>query len=703
MNPVPAHAAYPDAIRLDLVEHRHGQRIADPYRWLEDTADPRCVTWMARQQELFAAHRRRWPDRERWEADLTALMAVDRVLTPKTRATATFVRRHPAGRDHPTLFVTAGGTERPLLDPLTIDPTGRTVLENWEPSVEGDLVACQLSSGGTEDSLLWVMDVASGLMIDGPIDRVRRSEIGWLPGGEMFYYVRRLPPEEHPGEERYHRRVYLHRVGSDPAGDSLVFGEGREKTQFYAVAVSADGRWLCVTATTGADRSTDVYLADLTRSPAARPLLRPVQEAAQAHVSVHIAPGTGRRDPIWLRTDRDAPRGRIVTCRPADPAAVGWQELIAERADAVLEDLALLTGRELQRPIGLVSWTRHGVAEITVHDLDDGRQLGIVPLPGIGSVTPVSVRPDGGHQAWFLYTDHVTAPTLLEFDARTGRVRTCGPPGSRAAGHGVTTRQVAFSSRDGTTIRMFVISAAGHPDRPRPAILTGYGGFGVSMTPSFMPDAVAWVMAGGVYAVACLRGGGEEGAQWHRGGRGENKQNVFDDFDAAADYLIAAGWASPGQLGMWGGSNGGLLVGAALTQHPEKYAAAVCLAPLLDMARYQLSGLGPSWVREYGSADDPEQLRNLLSYSPYHRVRPGAAYPPVLFAVADGDTRVDPLHARKMCAALQHASSGPGPVLLLAEDGVGHGTRAVSSDVALRADCLAFLACHLGLARPGPT
>jgi prolyl oligopeptidase len=248
-------------------------------------------------------------------------------------------------------------------------------------------------------------------------------------------------------------------------------------------------------------------------------------------------------------------------------------------------------------------------------------------------------------------------------------------------------------------IRMFILSPAGAVERPRPrpAILTGYGGFGVCLRPEYSPEVLAWVRAGGVFAIACLRGGGEEGEEWHHAGRKENKQNVFDDFDAATDYLIDAGWTSRDQLGIMGGSNGGLLVGAALTQHPDKYAAVVCMAPLLDMARYELSGLGPSWRPEYGSAEDPSEFRVLLSYSPYHRIGFGTAYPPVLFAAAEGDTRVAPAHAMKMCAALQHASSGHGPVLFRYERGVGHGARALSQAIALVTDCLAFLADRLGL------
>jgi prolyl oligopeptidase len=703
MSAVPAtKVSYPGAIRLDLVEHRHGQSIPDPYRWLEDSGDPRTVSWLGEQGELFAAERGRWRDLAGWRAELAALTAVDRVLTPKARGNRIFLRQQRAGQDYPVLFVRTDGCERTLLDPLALDPTGRTVLETWEPSIEGDLLAYQLSCDGTEDSLLRVLDVAGGRIVDGPINRVRSTPIGWLPGGGAFYYVRRLPPGLHPGEERYHRRVYLHQLGSDPDTDVLVFGEGRDKAQFYDIAVTADGRWLTITATAGAAPGTELYLADLFSSSPGRPGFRAVQEAGDgplARTRLHIEPETGPREAAWLRTDSAAARGRVVTCVPGSPAPGSWREFIPERPDAVLLDLAVLAGAGLPRPVMLVSWARHATAEVTVHDLADGHELGKIPLPGLGSIGRFSVPPGGGHEAWFCYSDHRTPPVLLHYDGLTGQVATLSRP--EADADGVAVCLTEFQSHDGTTIRMFVLSPAGRPDRPRPAILTGYGGFGVSMSPGYSPDALAWARAGGVFAIACLRGGGEEGAQWHRGGRGENKQNTFDDFAAAAGHLTAAGWTRPDRLAIMGGSNGGLLAAAALTQHPEMYAAAVCMAPLLDMARYELSGLGPSWVPEYGSAADPGQLRTLLSYSPYHHVTLGASYPPVLFTVSDGDTRVDPLHARKMCAALQHASSGLGPVLLRHERGVGHGARALSRELALLADCLAFLACHVGLPAPG--
>ncbi|GAA1030942.1 prolyl oligopeptidase family serine peptidase [Virgisporangium ochraceum] len=691
---------YPVAERVTWAETHHGQRVADPYRWLEDPDDERTAAWMDAQERLFHDARAGWPGTDGWRAVLTELFQVTTTSLPQCRGARTFFTRQEAGAEHPTVLVSDGRVDRPLVSPLAVDPSGRTVLEAWHPSVEGHLLAFQLSTGGTEDSMLRTIDVTSGATVDGPIDRVRRSPVAWLPGGEAFYYVRRLPPELHPGEERYHRRVYLHRVGSDPADDVPIFGEGRHRTEFYWASVTADGRWLTVSASRGADTATELWIADLHTGSAEQPDLTPVKTATPARTSLRICPGTSPDDPIWLRTNLDAPRGRVAVSTPGTCASGQWRTLIAERPDAVLGDVAVLLGEALERPLVVVSWTRHSISEVTVHDLRDGRRVATVPLPGRGRVGRFVERPERGHEVWFSYSDFATAPCVLRYDARTGAVDPL-PAGSATDPPPVRMREVTFPSHDGVPVRMFILSSAGVPDRSRPTVLTGYGGFGISMGPTYRPDALAWIRAGGVWAVACLRGGGEEGEEWHRAGMRLNKRNVFHDFDAATEHLISHGWTGPDRLGIVGESNGGLLVGVAVTRRPDRYAAAVTIASLFDMLGYERSGMGPSWRAEYGSVDDPADFRNLLAYSPYHGVRDGVAYPPVLLTVQAGDTRVDPSHSRKMCAALQHATSGTERVLLRVERGVGHGRAAQSRVVAVFADTLAFLAHHLGLPPAG--
>ncbi len=728
-------AQYPPARRLELVEDLFGHRVADPYRWLEDADAAETRQWLAAEEDLWAAYRADLPGREAFAARVRELLRVGYVGLPAWRGTSRFYTRRDPGQEHGVLYVVNGALvgdvadvadgvggdvvpvvggdavsgvsggvvpgERVLVDPVAIDPSGRTTLDHWQPDKEGRLLAYQLSSGGNEEALLRVLDVASGEVVDGPIDRCRYSGVAWLPGGKAFYYVRRLPPEAVPeGESQYHRRVYLHVVGTSPEADTMVFGDGRDKTTYYGVSVSMDGRWLVISASIGTAPRDDVWLADLTTSDPAAPALAPVTVGLDAQTSLRA----GRDGRLYVYTDLDAPRGRICVADPAAPGPGGWRDLIPEDPSAVLRGYAILD--ELPRPVLVVSRTRHAISEVTVHDLATGEQLSALDLPGLGSVGGVAERPEGGHEAWFGYTDYTTPPVVLRYDAATGTLAVWATsPGSVPDPPAVTASQVTYQSADGTPVRMVIIEPgrtdATFRSEQKSTILYGYGGFDISMTPGYSANILAWVEAGGVYAVAGLRGGSEEGEEWHRAGMLDRKQNVFDDFRAAAEYLVSAGITSPGRLAVWGGSNGGLLVGAAVTRWPSLMSAAVCSAPLLDMVRYERFGLGETWNTEYGSAASPEELPWLLGYSPYHHVRAGTAYPAVLFTVFANDTRVDPLHAYKMCAALQDATASERPVLLRAEGQVGHGQRAVSLTATLAGDCLAFVARETGLPMGG--
>jgi prolyl oligopeptidase len=681
---------YPDAPRLDLVEEWHGQPVADPYRWLEDPADERTVAWSAAQDELLRAHRERWPLRGRLRERIAQVLSAGMVTAPAWRGDRAFFLRREPGQDHPVLLVREpDGSERALVDPMLLDPSGTTTLDGWAPSHEGDRLAYLLSTGGTEASEVRVLDVSTGALVEGPIDRARHSPVAWLPGGKAYFYVRHLAPEEVPDDNPVlHRRVYLHQVGADPAQDRLVFGADAPRGRYFDLAVSPGGRWLAVIAQQGTDPRNDLWLADLRAGPPEAPPLRPVQVGVDAQTVPRFGPD---EDVVHVWTDRDAPRGRVCRLSTVDVCDPDWVTVVPSDPDAVLTGVVALTDRLV------VSRARHAVGEVAVHDARSGAVLAAVPLPGMGTVTELAARPTGGTQAWLGHTDFATPPMVLRVDARTGDSGVWATAPGAVPVPDVVTRQVTYRSADGTEVRMFLLSRADHPARPAPTILYGYGGFNVGQAPGYAPLALSWVRAGGVYAVANLRGGNEEGEQWHRAGMLAHKQNVFDDFAAAADWLVDQGWAEPGCLGCYGGSNGGLLVGAALTQHPERFAAVVCSAPLLDMLRYHLFDLGPLWTGEYGCADDAEQFGWLRGYSPYHAVRSGVAYPAVLFTVFEGDTRVNPLHARKMAAALQHAGAGTAPVLVRRETGVGHSTRAVSRTVELGADVLGFFAARLGL------
>jgi prolyl oligopeptidase len=673
---------YPPAWRQPIIDDLHGHLVPDPYRWLEDPAGTDTTAWLAAQDELWQRHAAEWGGRQRLHQRVTELSETGVVTAPMWRGGRRFFRRQGPGQEHAVLYtVGPDEIEHVLVDPMALDDSGLTTLDAWQPDTDGRLVAFQISRRGNEQSELFVLDVDTGQVVDGPLDRCRYSPVAWLPGGTAFYYVRAAAEG---------RRVFLHTVGAPGENDTLVFGAGRDANTAYGLDISQDGRWLTVAASRDAAPGNDLWLADLADSPADRPDPRPIQVGVAARTAATV----GRDGRLYVLTDLGAPRSRVCV---SDPTSINWVDLVAEDPTAVLKDVVVLDGPSLPRPLLLVGRIRHAISEIGIHDLVTGERIGDVPLPGLGSVGSMSVRPDGGHEVWFNYTDSVTPGAVYRFDAVTGRTtRWVDAPGA-AEVPVVQSRQIVCRSADGTPVRVVVLARPNNDGQPRPTILYGYGGFGFSLTPTYSSYLLAWIEAGGVFAMAQLRGGGEEGADWHRAGMLESKQNVFDDVVAVAERLVDDGWTTPGKLGICGESNGGLLVGAAITQRPDLFAAAVCSAPVLDMVRYERFGLGASWRGEFGSAEDPAQLSWLLGYSPYHRVRARVDYPAVLFTSFGGDTRVDPSHARKMCAALQWATSGERPILLRHEDGVGHAGSGAGRAVALAADMLAFFAVHTGL------
>jgi prolyl oligopeptidase len=669
---------YPDAPRLPISELIGGHRIDDPYRWLEDSGDPQTIAWSAAQDALARPILDAYPGRTALAARLRTLLSAGQEGPPRPRGGVGFRQRRAPDQQHAVLV--AGSLQDPgefrvLVDPHEIDPSGTTTLDAWEPSPDGRLLGYQLSRGGDEESTLSVLDVATGRVVDGPIDRTRYSPVAWLADAGGFYYVRR-PTADSP----FDRRVYLHRLGTDPGQDSYVFGADHDPRTYFGVDVSPDGRWLVVSAAIGTAPRDDVWIADLTDPHGGFTVVQQGVDA-RCHASVAF---DGR---LYIWTDAEAPRGRLCIADPADPQR--WTTLVAEDEEAVLSDYAVLD-EEI-----LLARSRHAIGEVWVVARENGALLRDIPLPGIGSVLAITSSPGGGADAWIGYTDALTPPSVL--DSR-GRLWAAAPRTVEVAG--VKASVEIATSADGTPIRLQILAPDGQSG-PLPTVLYGYGGFGISMEPAYAAATLAWVESGGVWVVAQLRGGGEEGEAWHRAGMREAKQNVFADFEAAARHLRGSGRAST--LGCLGGSNGGLLVGAAITREPSLYDAAVSSAALLDMVRYERFGLGSTWNDEYGTADDPVELGWLLGYSPLHAVRAGVGYPPILLEVFESDTRVDPLHARKFAAALQWAThqtdlAGGGLVLVRRESEVGHGGRSIDRTIGLNVDTLSFLAAQLGLA-----
>jgi prolyl oligopeptidase len=680
--------------REEVVDELHGEKIVDPYRWLEDGESAEVKAWSASQNAYTESVLGALPGRDALKARIEQLLRIGSVGAPavvgskkgKGRYFHTF--QSPA-QDQPVLSVREGvdGKDRVLVDPNTMSKDGTTSLDFWVPSRDGKKLAYGLSSGGDEESTLYVMDTETGKNLPETevIPRARYASVAWLPDGSGFYYSRYPEKGTVPaGEEHYHRKIFEHKLGRAWKEDPVVFGEGRGLTDSPSVDISPNGRWLVAEVHMGWSRR-EIYLLDRKGGAKAKWFALAVpKEDANYDVTAYD-------DFLLVRTNDGAPTYELWKVDPQKPARENWKKLLPARPDEVLVG-ATSIGGEL-----FAIYEKDAHSRVERHAAD-GKLEGEFALPVLGTVGGVYGEHDG-HEAFVSFTSFAVPGQIFRLDLKTGKTDVWAEvPAPVDPSQFVVTQEKA-RSKDGTMVPMFLVHKKGLVrDGTAPTLLSAYGGFNISQLPSFAGSKFALLERGGVLVVANLRGGGEYGEAWHRAGMLEKKQNVFDDFYAVAEHLITEKITSKEKLGIWGGSNGGLLIGAAITQRPELFHAAVCSVPLLDMLRYHKFLIAKLWIPEYGSADDPAQYRWLRAYSPYQHVEPGKVYPATLFATAEGDSRVDPLHARKMAALMQAEAGGDEPILLRIEGKAGHGAgKPISKRIEESVDIYSFLFWQLGV------
>jgi prolyl oligopeptidase len=678
-----ANSPYPPSRTGDVTDVLHGVSVMDPYRWLEDAKSPEVQAWMKAQDDLARQHLASLPGRDAIAARLKELLYVDSVSAPQHRGSRYFFARRHANKEKSVVYWKEGadGAEKVLLDPNGWSADGSASLGVWQVSWDGVSVAYQKRINNSDEATLYVMDVATGKVSDlDVIEGAKYAGASWTPDGKAFYYTwlpvdPKVPTADRPG----YAEVRFHKLGTDPKADAVVKERTGDPTAFQNAELSRDGRFLFLVVSHGWT-SQDVWFRDLATNPkgASETAWTPLAVGIKAHFDAGAFDGK-----IFVKTDHGAPKGRVFAVDPAKTDRAAWKEIVPERRDATLEGYEIVGGRLA------LNYLRSAASLLEIREAN-GKLVREVALPGIGTVGGPEGR-DDEDEAYFSFTSYTTPTSIYKTSVRTGATSLYFQVNVPADLSPYTVSQVFYPSKDGTRVSMFVVHRKDMKrDGSARGLLEGYGGFQVALTPTFSSSVVPWLEKGGFYAVPNLRGGSEYGEAWHEAGMLLKKQNVFNDFIAAAEYLEKEKWTSAAHLVLRGGSNGGLLMGALITQRPDLFRVSLCGVPLLDMVRYHLFGSGKTWISEYGSAEDAAQFQALLAYSPYHHVKAGTKYPAVLVLSADSDDRVDPMHARKFAALLQAASTG-GPVLLRIERHSGHGgADLVKAAVAQRADEYAF-------------
>ncbi len=659
----------PNTRREPIKEKFHDVEIIDPYQWLEDQQSPETRTWIDEQNRHTGKILDSLPGRPSLERRLTELMKIDTVETPLERNGRYFFARRAASQEQFIIYVREGsqGTDRVLVDPHPLSPDQTTSVQLLDVSKNGRLLAYGIRTGGEDEFRVRLLDVDTRDHLADQLPKARYFGVSLKPDESGFYYTRH-------GKEG--SRVFYHALGTQPSRDIRVFGEGFGPGKGILSALSEDGRYLLIHVWHGSSGDqTEIYIKDLLRQGPVLPIVNDIPARFYGEIA---------GDSLFIHTNWKAPRNRILVADLTKPDREHWREIIPEQ-DSVLELISLAGGKLF------ANYLENVRSKISIFDAN-GRYLRDIELPGLGTATGISGRWESP-EAFFTFTSFHIPTTIYRYEINRARRRVWSQLQVPLNPDRFELKQVWYHSKDKTRVPMFLLHTKGiQLDGSNPTLLTGYGGFNLSRTPAFRASAVLWAERGGVFALPNLRGGGEFGEEWHRAGMRAKKQNVFDDFLAAAEWLIEKGYTQPVKLAISGRSNGGLLVGAALTQRPDLFQAVSCGYPLLDMLRYHKFLVARFWVPEYGSAEDPEQFKYLHAYSPYHQVKPGTKYPAVLLITGDADTRVAPLHARKMAALLQSATGSDRPVLLRYDTKLGHSSgQPLSKQIQDLTDELGFL------------
>jgi prolyl oligopeptidase len=673
---------YPPSKKVEQVDDYHGIKVADPYRWLEDADSPETKAWVEAQNKVTFGFLESIPERARLRERLTQLWNYEKFGVPFREGDRYFFTRNDGLQNQSVLYVGRTPDDpqaRVLLDPNTLSADGTVALTNYAVSDDGKLLAYGLATAGSDWNEWRVRNVETGEDLPDRLQWVKFSGASWTKDGRGFFYSRYDEPKEGNllQSTNYYQKLYYHRVGTPQSADELVYERRDHKEWGFGGYVTDDGRYLGIVVTMGTSPKNLFFYKDLT-NPEAK-----VVELIPDFIA-DFTPVGNDGTTFYFRTDWEAPRGRLIAIDATRPERANWREIIPQSRDT-LEAVRWVGGRFI------ALYLSDAKTQVRMFDRE-GKFVQEIALPGIGTAVGFGGKPEAT-ETFYAFTSFTQPTSIYRYDFATGKSTLLRQPKVAFDPGAYVTQQVFYKSKDGTRIPMFIVHRKGlKQDGKNPTLLYGYGGFNISLTPSFSPARIAWLEMGGVLAIPNLRGGGEYGEEWHQAGTKLKKQNVFDDFIAAAEWLIREKYTQPARLAIQGGSNGGLLVGACMTQRPELFGAALPAVGVLDMLRFNKFTIGWAWESDYGSPQNPEEFKALYAYSPLHNLKPGTRYPATLITTADHDDRVVPAHSFKFAAALQAAHKGDAPVLIRIETKAGHGAgKPTSKLIEETADVWAFL------------